>query len=166
MGRKHDHWRITQHIANVRPTLYNLITQDTRWYPGHASISDALKSFRAAECVFKDFTSCSLTSPSFLSSAACIKPHRNSVVTAMKHRSTPIRRNREASSTESVNDPRTVLIMNSWFRLIENAYSTSFTDRSYDRYMSFIYITFNLCNLSWFECEIYPANLILRSISS
>ena len=177
MGRKRDHWRqhgnawITQHTANVRSTLCNLNNQDTRWYPGHASISDALKSFRAAECVFKDFTTCSLTSPSFPLSAACIRPHGNSVVTVMKHRSSPIRRTREVngkntSSTESMNDPRTALIMNSWFRLIENAYSTSFTNRNYDRYISFMDNTFNLCSPWWFGCEIHSVNLIIRSISS
>ena len=125
-------------ITNICSALCNLIAQETRWYPGCTSISDTLKSFRAAECVFRDLTSSSLTSPS---SSAYVRPVRNSVVTVMKHRSTPIGigRNSNIYSTnmlidESGVDVRTESIMNSWFRLIEVAYSASFTNRCSSRY--------------------------------
>lgn len=125
-------------ITNICSALCNLTAQETRWYPGCTSISDTLKSFRAAECVFRDLTSSSLTSPS---SSAYVRPVRNSVVTVMKHRSTLTGRERN-SNTYSTNmlidesgvDVRTESIMNSWFRLIEVAYSTSFTKRCSSRY--------------------------------
>jgi hypothetical protein len=123
-------------ITNICSASCNLIAQETRWYPGCTSISDTLKLFRAAECIFRDLTSSSLTSPS----SAYVRPVRNSVVTVMKHRSTPIGigRNSNTYSTnmlidESGVDVRTEPIMNSWFRLIEVAYSTSFTNRCSSR---------------------------------